>query len=312
MKAILYDTKAKLCGRIPQEVEKPKPGAHDVLVKVEAVALNAADYRSMQMGLIPKSRIFGADVAGKIESVGTAVTRFKAGDEVVADTSGCGFGSLADYVIIPETLLARKPESVPFIEAASVPMAALTALQGLRDKGGIREGSKVLINGASGGVGTFAVQLAKFLGASVTAVCGSRNAELVRSLGADRMIDYSKEDFAKTDSRYDIILAVSGNRPLLTYRRLLEANGTYVMIGGEMSQIFRSLLLGPFLSLGAKKMRSLAARPNAADLEYVLNLVAEGKIKPVIEKVYPFAETADAMQFLSAGHASGKIVVSMN
>jgi NADPH:quinone reductase-like Zn-dependent oxidoreductase len=311
MKAIVYDKKAKHCAFSLREAAKPVPRAHETVVRVAAVSLNAADYRSMQMGMIPKSGIFGADVAGRIESAGSSVTRFKVGDEVVADTSGCGFGGLAEFVAVPEKLLALKPASVSFVHAAAVPMASITALQGLRDRGGIARGGKVLINGASGGVGTYAVQLAKFLGAEVTAVCGSRNVALVRSLGADRVIDYSKEDFARGEKRYDLILAVQGNRPLRAYRALLGPKGVCVFVGGALSQIFRSMLLGPFLSLGGRKLRVLAAKPNAVDLAYVLGLVEAGTIKPVIERIFPLAEAAEAMRFLGEGHSPGKVVVTV-
>jgi NADPH:quinone reductase-like Zn-dependent oxidoreductase len=310
MRAIVYDAKARPRTFGLRGVEKPEPADGEVLVRIEAVGLNAADYRSMKMGLIPESGIFGADVAGVVEAVGASVTRFTVGDAIVAETEDCGFGGLAEFVAVPERFVVPKPEALSFVDAAAMPMAAITALQALRDKGGVRQGSRVLIHGASGGVGTFAVQLAKHSGATVTAVCGASHADLVRSLGADRVIDYAYEDFAKDDSRYDIILAVQGSRAPFAYHKSLAKRGVVVVVGGALRQLFGAMIVGPLLSLGSRKHRVLAMKANAADLEFVLNLASEGKIRPVVEKTYPLEEATDAMRYLEGGHATGKIVVT--
>lgn len=306
MKAVVFENKALQL----REVAKPVPGAGEVLVKVHAVAINAADYRSMKLGAIPKSRIFGSDVAGQVEAVGMDVTKFKVGDEVFGDLSGCGSGGFAEYAAAPEGALAAKPAGVTDADAAAVAMAAVTALQGLR-LGGLRAGQSVLIYGAGGGVGTFAVQLARHFGARVTAQCGPNNVDLARSLGAERVIDYTREDFAADGQRYDLILAVNGSRPLGDYRRALAPRGVLVVVGGELSQVFKTMFFGPILSLGGRKVRLLAAKPNAADLETIIGLVAGGQIKPVIDRRYPLEQTAEAVEYLARGHARGKVIVEV-
>jgi len=285
MKAYVYDKRNPGNPLAMREVERPEPKDREVLVEIRAVSVNAADYRSMKMGLIPKSGIFGADISGRIAKVGSAVTSFHAGDEVVCDSSGCGFGGFAEYVALPESALTRKPGELTHETCAAVPMAAVTARQGLVKAGSPGSGAKVLINGASGGVGSFAVQLASRAGAEVTGVCGTANADRVKLLGAARIIDYRTASLADLGARYDAILAIHGNYSLRLYRSLLAEGGTYVMIGGEISHIFRSILLGPLFSLGKANMRALAARPSPADLEYVLGLISRGDIKPDIENV---------------------------
>ena len=306
MKAVVFENKALQL----REVEKPTPGSGEVLVKIRAVALNAADYRSMSLGAIPKGRIFGADVAGQVEAVGPDVTRFKVGDAVFGDLSGCGFGGLAEYAAAPEHLLAAKPAGVADADASAAAMAAVTALQGLR-LGNLKAGQNVLIYGAGGGVGNFAVQLARHLGARATAVCGPANVELMRSLGAERVIDYTREDFAADGQRYDLILAVNGSRPLGDYRRALNPRGVLVTVGGELSQVFKTMLFGPLLSLGGRKARLLAAKPNVPDLEFIAGLVAQGRIRPVIDRRYPLEQTAEAVAYLARGHARGKVIVEV-
>jgi len=312
MKAIVY-TKQKSPDVLQlKDVEKPSPNDNEVLVKIIAVSANAADYRSMKMGMIPKKKIFGADIAGRVEAVGKNIRQFKPGDEVIGDLSGCGFGGFAQYAVAPEKVMIFKPAKISFEEAAALPMAALTALQALRNKGNIQNGSKVLIVGSGGGVGTFAVQIAKYFDAEVTAVCGTKNVAQTVSLGADRVIDYTKEDFTKSSRRYDIIIAVNGNNPLSSYKRILNPGGIYVMVGGALSQIFKSLLFGWLMSFGSKKMCSLAAKSNQKDLEFVVKLAAEGSIKPVIDRRYSLDETANAMNYLSEGHARGKVVIHVD
>ena len=312
MKAILYNKKGSpeklsLC-----EIDKRVPNDDEVLIRVHAVSLNAADYRSMQMGIIPKRKIFGADVAGSVESVGKNTSIFKPGDEVMADLSGFGFGGLAQYVVAPEKALVFKPKQVSYEAAASLPLAATTALQALRNKGNIQKGQKVLIVGSAGSVGPFAVQIAKYFGAEVTGVCSTKNIKQTLSIGADYAIDYSKEGFLNTKERYNLIIGINGNYPLLGYRRSLTSNGIYVMVGGSLSQIFKSLLFGWLLSLGSKKMKSLSAKPNKQDLEFLGSLLENGIIKPVIEQRFTLDKASDAMKYLSQGHSSGKVVINVD
>lgn len=311
MKAVVFEKSNSPEVLVYREVEKPVPNDVEVLIKVHAVSINAADYRSMKMGIVPKRKIFGADIAGRVEATGKNCQKFKVGDEVFGDLSGCGFGGFAEYVTAPESALALKPASVSFEVAAAVPMAAVTALQGLRDQGNIQPGQKVLIFGAGGGVGTFAVQLAKYFGAEVTAVCSAKNVDLTRSLGADHVIDYAEEDVFRRGEHYDLILAVNGNRPLSVYKRGLAPMGIYVMVGGTLSQVIPSLLFGAILSIGGKKMRFLAAKPNPADLEFIIKLVEEGKVKPVIDRRFPLHETAEAMRYSTQGHVRGKVLIQV-
>ncbi len=311
MKAVIYERKSKPYKLVFCDTDKPVPSDDEVLIKIYAVSLNAADYRSMQMGIIPKRKIFGADVAGRIESAGKNISMFKPGDEVIGDIACYGFGGLAEYVTVPERALVIKPPEISFEEGAALPMAALTALQALRDKAGIQKGQAVLIVGSAGGVGTFAVQLAKYFGAEVTGVCSSKNVNQTLSLGADHVIDYTKENIAESDKRYDIILGINGNYPLLTYRKLLTSKGTYVMVGGSLSQIFKSLLFGRILSFGSRKMKSLTAKTSTTDLEFLAELLRNGFIKPVIDRRYTLEKTAEAVSYLKQGHSTGKVVINI-
>lgn len=311
MKAVVYCKKSHPDRLVYCDVDKPVPSDNEVLIKVYSVSLNAADYRSMKMGLIPERKIFGADIAGTIESAGKNVSLFKSGNEVIGDLASYGFGGLAEYVTAPEKALVLKPKQVSFEEAATLPMAALTAFQALRDKGGIREGHKALIVGSAGGVGTFAVQLAKHFGAEVTGVCSSGNVQQTLSLGADHVIDYTKEHFAGSGMKYNIILGINGSYPLSAYRKTLVENGTYVMVGGSLSQIFKSLVFGRVLSFGSRKMTSLAAKAKQNDLELLAQLLEKGIIKPVIDRRYPLDRAAEAMNYLKQGHARGKVVINI-
>jgi NADPH:quinone reductase-like Zn-dependent oxidoreductase len=311
MKAIVFNKKSYPDKLVYCDVDKPVPNDNEVLIKVHAVSLNAADYRSMKMGLIPKRKIFGADIAGRIESVGKNISLFKPGDEVMGDLASYGFGGLAEYVTAPERALVIKPEQISFEDGATLPMAAMTALQALRDKANIQKGQKVLIVGSSGGVGTFAIQLAKYFEAEVTGVCSSKNVQQTLSLGADYVIDYTKEEFTKKDKRYDILLGINGNYPLIAYKKILTSNGTYVMVGGSLSQVFKSLLFGWILSIGSKKMKSLAAKANKTDLELLAKLLEKGIIKPVIDRRYSLDMTVDAMNYLKQGHSAGKVVINI-
>jgi NADPH:quinone reductase-like Zn-dependent oxidoreductase len=306
-----------------REVEKPSPKEGEVLVKIHAASVNMYDWhlltadiflvRLMGGGLLrPKHSIPGADIAGRIEAVGRNVRQFRPGDEVFGDLAACGDGGFAEFVSVPERAVALKPTNLTFEEAAAVPMAANTALQGLRDLGQVQPGKKVLIQGASGGVGTFAVQIAKSFGAEVTAVCSTRNLDQARSLGADHVIDYTKEDFTGTGQQYDLILAVNGYHPLSDYKRALTLHGIYVMAGGTGAQIFQAMLLGPWMSkTGGKKMGGVTGRPNQEDLVIMKGLVEAGRVRPVIEKRYTLHETAEALRYLGEGHARGKIVITV-
>ncbi len=311
MKAVVYDRRNSPDILAIRDVEKPVPQDNEVLVKIHAVSLNAADYRSMQMGIIPKRKIFGADIAGRVEEVGKNIGNFKVGDEVFGDIARSGFGGLAEYAAAPERLLALKPFNVSFEDAAAVPMAAVTALQALRDLGNIQKGQKVLICGAGGGVGNFAVQLAKYFGAEVTAVCSTENAELARSIGANFVIDYKKEDFTKSGKHYDLVLAVNGNHSLFAYRRILTSHGIFVMAGGALAQLFSTIIFGSLLSIGNKKIRHLSTKHNRKDLELVMKLVEAGKVKPIIDRRYSLDQAADAMRYVSKGHARGKVIITV-
>jgi len=306
-----------------KEVEKPTPRDDEVLVKIHAASVNAYDWhlltadiflvRLMGGGLLrPAKGIPGADIAGRIEAAGSHVKQFRKGDEVFGDISPCGNGGFAEYVSVPESLLALKPTNLTFEEAAAVPMSSLTALQGLRDQRQIQAGQKVLIQGASGGVGTFAVQIAKSFGAEVTAVCSTRNLDQARSLGADHVIDYTKEDFTQSGQQYDLIFAANGYHSLSAYKRALTPKGIYVMAGGSMAQIFQAMLLGSLMSTaGGKKMRGVSAKPNQEDLAFMKSLLEAGKVVPVIDRHYPLSETAEALRYLGEGHARGKIVITV-
>ncbi len=323
MKAITYTEYGTPDVLRIEDVEKPAPKDNEVLVKIHAVSLNAYDWhflsadifmmRLMGVGMFkPKNTRLGADLSGRVEAVGKNVTRFKPGDEVYGDAARCGNGAFAEYKCMTENLLALKPVKLSFEEAAAVPMAGITALQGLRDEGKIKAGQKVLIQGASGGVGTYAVQIAKWFGAEVTAVCSSRNIEQARKLGADHVIDYTKENFTESGKRYDLIFAANGHHPLSAYKRALAPGGIYVMAGGTAKQIFSAMLLGPLMSIfGSKKMGGVTANTTPEDLTLMKELIESGKITPVIDKRFSFDQAADAFRYLGEGHARGKVVITI-
>ena len=307
-----------------KEVARPTPKDNEVLVQVHAASVNAAELhllrgkpflmRLMGFGfLIPKHTILGAAMAGRVEAVGRNVTQLQPGDEIFGDLTKCGWGAFAEYVCASEDALVLKPANVTFEQAAAIPLAAVTALQGLRAKGQIKLGQKVLINGAGGGVGTFAVQLAKAFGAEVTGECSTRNVDMVRSIGADQVIDYTQEDFTKNGQRYDFIFAVNGYHSIFDYKRALSPKGVYVMIGGSMAAMVQAMLLGPVISMtGRQKMGSMGvAKPNQKDLVFMKELLEAGKVVPVIDRRYPLGETAEAIRYLEAGHAQGKVVITV-
>jgi NADPH:quinone reductase-like Zn-dependent oxidoreductase len=318
MKAVIYTKYGPPDVLQIEEVEKPVPKDHQVLVKVHAASINAGDWRVMEadpflvrvMGeglLRPKNPRLGSDLAGRVEAVGENVTQFQLGDEVF----GCAKGAFAEYVLARESFLALKPANKSFEEAAAVPVAALTALQGLRDTAEIRPGQTVLIQGASGGVGTFAVQLAKSFGAEVTAVCSTRNLDMVRSIGADHVIDYTREDFTRNQKRYDLIFAVNGYHSLSDYKRKLNPQGIYVCAGGSLSQMFQAMLLGSLMSeKDGRKIGSMGiAKVIQEDLVFLGELLEAGIIAPVIDRSYPLDEIAEAIRYVEEEHARGKVTI---
>jgi NADPH:quinone reductase-like Zn-dependent oxidoreductase len=323
MKAIVYERYGSPDVLELKEVEKPTPKDDEVLVKVHAASLNAYDWHLLRadpflvriMGggfLKPKNKIPGADIAGRVEAVGANTKQFQPGDEVFGDLADCGCGGFAEYVCASENALAPKLAGMTFEEAAAVPMAAVTALIGLRDNGQIQPGQKVLINGASGGVGTFAVQIAKSFGAEVTAVCSTRNLELVKTLGADKVIDYTKEDFTKNGQLYDLILGINGYHSILEYKRALSPKGIYGMVGGSSAQIYQAVFLNALVSIiGSKKMGMVVGKSNQKDLVFLNELLKAGKVVPVIDRVYPLSEVAEAIRYLEKGHAKGKVVITV-
>jgi NADPH:quinone reductase-like Zn-dependent oxidoreductase len=305
------------------EVEKPTPQDNQVLVKIHAASVNFGNLVLLKgepylariaFGLFkPKYTIPGGDISGVVESIGKDVTQFKPGDEVFGDLSGCGWGGFAEYVAAPEKAFALKPSNLSFEEAAAVPMAGVTALQSLRDKGKIQSGQKVLINGASGGVGTFAVQIAKSYGAEVTGVCSTRNLDILKSIGADYCLDYQKEKFPQNyDRRYDLILGVNGHQPISAYKRALTPKGIFVHVGGSGAQMFQAMVQGPWVSMtGKQKMGTFLQRANQTDLVFMKELIEAGKVKPIIDRSYKLSEMPEAFRYFEGGHAQGKVVITV-
>lgn len=322
MKAIVYKKYGPPDILTVTEVEKPIPKDNQVLVKVHASSVNFGNLVLLKgdpflarfaFGLFkPKYSIPGGDIAGTVEAVGKDVTQFQPGDDVFGDLSGCGWGGYAEYAAVPENAIALKPAHLSYEEAAAVPMAGMTALQSLRDKGRIQPEQKVLINGASGGVGTFAVQIAKSFGAQVTGVCSTRNVDILQSLGADHVIDYTKEKFTENNQKYDLILGVNGYQPLSDYKHALIPNGIFVHVGGSGAQMFQAITLGTWVSKTSnKKMGSFLQRTNQKDLVYLKELVDTGKIKPVIDRQYKLSEVSEAFRYFEQGHAQGKVVITI-
>jgi len=307
-----------------REVPKPVPQEDEVLIQIHAASLNSRDLRMLRAnpffmrlkpgGLFrPKNKILGADLAGRVEAIGRSVKQFQPGDEVFGYLpSATGRGTFAEYVCAREDLITLKPANLTFEQSAAVPLAAMTALQGLRDTGNIKRGQKVLINGASGGVGTFAVQIAKALGAEVTAVCSTRNLDLMRSLGADHVIDYQKENFTRNGQQYDLIQAVNGYHPISDYLRALQPEGTFVVSGGSMAQLAQAASNATKGSqAGSQKIYVLTLKQNQQDLAFVKELIESGKIMPVIDKCYPLTKTTEAFWYFEKQHPKGKVVITI-
>ncbi|GAB1422012.1 NAD(P)-dependent alcohol dehydrogenase [Anaerolineales bacterium] len=305
------------------EIAKPIPKADQILVKIMATSLNSADWRSLNadpflirftMGLRKpkKNTILGADFSGIVESIGENVTQFKIGDEVFGDLADHGFGAFAEYALVPEKLLSFKPNNLNFEESAALPLAAGTAFQGLKKVNKVQKGQKILIYGASGGVGNFAIQIAKAFGAEVTAVCSSKKIAAARSSGADKVIDYKQVDVTKAGQLYDVIIAVNGYHWIGDYKKILTTQGTCIIIGGSMKQIFQGLLLGPFMSMGrTKKISSITAKADQDSLLALKELAETGKIVPVIDACYPFEQLPEAFRYMESSQAKGKIVIRM-
>ena len=322
MKAIVYEKYGPPEVLQLKEIEKPVPKQDEVLIKARAASVTFGDLAAVKgepfmvrftLGLRePKYKTPGKDVAGEVEAVGENVKEFKVGDAVFGDLSECGWGAFAEYVSAPENVLVHKPANSSFEEAAAVPESAVVALQGMRELGHIQSGQKVLIYGASGGIGTFAVQIAKSLGTHVTGVCSTRNLDLVRSLGADLVVDYTKEDFTQSGGQYDLILATAGYRSLFDYKRALAPGGHYVATGGEMKQVFQPMLLGPWLSTDGRKMTNLAMKPNKDDLTFVKDLIEAGKVKPIIDKCLQLSEVPEALRYYGQGRSRGKVIITMD
>jgi NADPH:quinone reductase-like Zn-dependent oxidoreductase len=326
MKAIVYTKYGTPDVLQLAEVEKPIPKDNEVLVKVHAASINSWDWdllrgtpfvNRLMCGVLKPKRItiLGCDIAGRIEAVGKKVTQFQPGDEVFGDLSRSRWGGFAEYVCARENALALKPTSMNFKQAAAIPQAALLALQGLIQghiqQGQIKAGQKILINGASGGVGSFAVPMAKLLGVEVTGVCSTKKTDFVFLLGADHVIDYKQQDFTKNGKCYDLILDVQGYHSIFDYKRALSPRGIYVMVGGCTTLVNQIMLLGPFISItGGKKMGLLLHKANKG-LDHMIELFEAGKVAPYIDKCFPLTESAEAMRYFGEGHAKGKVVITM-
>jgi NADPH:quinone reductase-like Zn-dependent oxidoreductase len=320
MKAIVYTKYGSPEVLQLKEVAKPTPKDDEVLIKVQAVSVNRSDWEGLsgkplyaRLGglLKPRHHILGSDIAGRVEMAGRHIRRFRPGDEVFGDILP-RLGGFAEYVCARESALAPKPASMTFEEAAAIPQAAVIALQGTRDKGKIQPGQKVLITGAGGGAGTFAVQLAKLYGAEVTGVDNTGKLDFMRSLGADHVIDYTREDFTKNGKQYDLILDIVAHRSVFAYKRALGSRGSYFLTGGSVTTIFQVLLLGPWIrGVTGKKMRILAVQPNLKDLVYVTKLYEAGKVVPVIDRRYPLSEIPEALRYLGEGRTKGKVVITV-
>jgi NADPH:quinone reductase-like Zn-dependent oxidoreductase len=321
MKAVVYTKYGSPDVLKLKEVEKPTLKDNDVLVKIHAASVNAADSEIMRgawsarfMGpLKPRYKIPGSDIAGRVEAVGRNVRQFRPGDEVFGDLFMCGFGAFAEYVCVPEKVLALKPKSMTFEEAATYPQSAIIALQGLRGKRQIQKGHKVLINGAGGGMGTFAVQIAKSFGAEVTGVDSTSKLDMLRTIGADHVIDYTQEDYTKSGQHYDLILDVAAHRSIFAYKRALSPKGIFVIVGGSMAAFFQTIILGTLVSMiGNKKMGINSWKSNKKeDLDFLKELFEAGKVVPVIDRRYTLSEVPEAIRYLEEGHARGKVVITV-
>jgi NADPH:quinone reductase-like Zn-dependent oxidoreductase len=321
MKAIVYTKYGSPDELQLKEVTKPIPTDDEILVKIHAVSLNRSDWEALigkplyaRVGglLAPSRQILGSDIAGRVEAVGRNNKLFKPGDEIFGDIL-VRLGGFAEYVCIRGGVAALKPTGMTFEQAATIPQAGIIALQGIRDKGQVQPGQKVLINGAGGGTGMFAIQLAKLYGAEVTGVDNTGKLDFMRSMGADHVIDYTHEDFTKNGQQYDLIIDLIAHRSVFAYQRALKPTGSYFLVGGSVGVIFQILLLGPWIRRATgKKIRILAVQPNRKDLVAIAELCDAGKVTLVIDRQYPLTEVPEALRYLGEGHAKGKIVITVN
>lgn len=320
MKVVLYTEYGPPNVLQIKEVAKPTPADDEVLIKIRAVSLNRSDWEGLigkplyaRIGGLrkPRQHILGSDIAGRVETVGRNVERFQPGDEVFGDILWQK-GGFAEYVCAREKYLAPKPASMTFEQVAAIPQAAVIALQGIRDKGRVQPGQKVLINGAGGGTGMFAIQLAKLYGAEVTGVDSTDKLDFMRSLGADHVIDYTREDFTRSGKKYDLVLDVTAHRSVFAYRRAVRPNGSYFAVGGSVATFFQILLLGSVIRrVTSKNIRILVVRPNLKDMVHVTELYESGKVVPIIDKCYPLDEVPQALRYLGEGRAKGKVIITM-
>lgn len=318
MKAFVYEKYGTPDVLHLAEVEKPIPTDEQILIKIQAVSINGSDREGLigkplyaRMGGLPNNNILGSDIAGRIESVGKNNTEFQVGDEVFGEIPGY-HGGFAEYVCTRGKTMMRKPAEMTFEEAAAIPQAGVIAVQAMREKGQVQAGQKVLINGAGGSAGTFAIQLAKLYGAEVIGVDSTGKMDFLRSLGADHVIDYTREDFTRNKNQYDLILDVIAHRSVFSYARALKPNGTAFFVGGSVATLFQILILGPLIKkITGKNIRLLVVPQNRKDLIAITELCQAGKIRPVIGKHYPFNEIPEAMRYVSEGHAKGKVVITL-
>jgi NADPH:quinone reductase-like Zn-dependent oxidoreductase len=320
MKAIVHHEYGSPAVLKLEEVPRPTPTDDEVLIKVHAVSINGSDWEGLtgrplyaRLGGLrkPNYKILGSDIAGRVEAAGKNVRQFRLGEDVFGEMPSYR-GGFAEYVCVPEEALIKKPAGLTFEEAAAIPQGAVIALQGIRNKGQVQPGQHVLINGAGGSAGTFAVQLAKYYGAEVTGVDNTGKLEFLRSLGADHVIDYTRQDFTKNRNQYDLILDVISYRSAFAYARALKTHGSYFFVGGSVATLFQILLLGPWIRRAtSKNVRLLAVQRNQKDLLFVTELCEAGKIVPVIDRRYPLSEVPEALRYVGEGHARGKVVITM-
>lgn len=308
MKALIYQKKKFEF----KDLDKPSPSLNQVLIRIVSTSLNAGDYRLIQINAVPKSGILGSSIAGIVEEIGTDVKQFNIGDRIVCDSSSLGFGGLAEYIAVDESLCVHVPLNVSLVDASACPVASTTALDALRCVKPLKEDEKLLILGASGGVGTYLIQLAKVFKTHVTAVVSTHNVEQARDLGADYVINYKRDDINQLKLRYDRILSVNGSYSISFYHNHLNDNGVVVMIGGPIKQLIKNMLLFPLYSLGNKKYKVLNSKTDLHNLKEILQLVSNKQVKPIIEKVYPFHQSDEALNLFSKGHSKGKIVIQIS
>lgn len=309
MKALVYQKKNKETPLMHKEVATPKPKSSEILVKIKSCALNAADYRTLQLGMVPKSKILGTDFSGEIVDIGKEVSNYKIGDQIMGDLIESGFGGLAEYAIAYPQHITKKPSSLTDEIASALPLAGCTALHGIRDFGQLQTGQSILIVGSSGGVGSFALQLAKYYGGRITAICSTSNVSTAYKLGAQKVFDYKVDHIKTLNTQFDVILGINGHYSWRWYQKHLNPNGRCIMIGGSLRQLFTIMFFGPLLSIGSKKYKVLRSKSSSKDLEFLAELCVQGKIAPVISDIFTFDQADKAFEKLSTGRCQGKVVI---